>query len=1291
MSESTPRAPTTDRNLLFGILALQMDFVTRDALIAAMQTWVFNKAKPLGDILLEQGALRDDACTLLEALVQKHLEVHQNDVEKSLAAVRPPSTVRDELRRIPDPDLQASLAHVAATSRADEDSSGLSLFTAGGSTSTGERFRILRPHARGGIGQVYVAYDEELHREVALKEIQDRYADHPQSRTRFLLEAEITGGLEHPGIVPVYGLGQYVDGRPFYAMRFIKGDSLKDAVESFHNAEAPGRDPGERALQLRKLLSRFLDVCNAVSYAHSRGVLHRDLKPGNIMLGPYGETLVVDWGLAKPFTVSSTPAAGAEAPLVPGTIEDAGLTAVGTVLGTPQYMSPEQAAGRLDRLGTASDVYSLGATLYYVLTGKAPFEAGDVRVLLLKVQRGEFPRPRRVKPGVASGLEAVCLKAMALAPEERYPSPRALADDVEHWLADEPVSAYREPWSQRLARWARRHRHWIQSGVATLVLLAAGSVVATGLVYGFYRNADRAREKAEDDSRKADAARDKAEEDWAEANQELVRLHVANGVRLMEDGDLINALPWLAKAVEVAERGPGEADPVHRVRWGTVWRRCPKPVQFWLLRGAVTCAAFSPDGRRVCTGTGQKTGEAAEARVWDVDTGLEATAPLKHAGPLTFVSFSSDGRRLVTASRDRTARVWDAATGAKIGSPLEHGDEVVEASFSPDGRRLITASRDRMARVWEVDTGKQVLPSFEHRGVVRHAMFSPDGQRLLTSAAGESVAHLWDAVTGQEVAVLTHEDIVWHMAFGRDGSRLLTASRDKIARVWDAATGKELASLPRQADFISSAAFSPDGRRVALAGGEQGQPQEVRVWDVEKQKPLTVPMRHKSLVTTVSFNPDGRRVLTAGSDGTARVWDAATGAPLTPPLPHAGPVSHAAFGPDGRGVLTASQDGTARVWDTDPNAAVLAVLEHKGGVVRASFSPDDRRVVTSSLDRTARIWEAATGQELTRPLEHAGRVAFASFSADGRRVVTASADRTARVWNAENGNEVTRLEHGDVVTCASFSADGRRVVTASADRTARVWNAESGRELVALKHDVTVWRAAFSPDGGRVVTVGFDHRARIWDVETGREVAPSLPHRSFLYDAWFTADGARIVSLSVDKDSRLGQAQVWDAETGEMKVARPARHGTQVTPAPLERGVLTVVWDQTAWEWDAGAEGPAPLLAAVRDTGKTGQIWDAVTGQPVSPPLAHGGYLHHIAFSHDGRRAVTSAADNTARVWDLSPDRRPAADLAALSEVLAGRRVERGGNSVSIEPARSHERWQALKQSYPSDFALSPR
>ncbi len=367
------------------------------------------------------------------------------------------------------PELPRSLSDLAIPERPFTDRN-----------TAASRYRMLRPHAKGGLGEVFVALDEELGREVALKEIQERHADRIESRSRFLLEAEVTGGLEHPGIVPVYGLGRYADGRPYYAMRFIHGSSLQEAIAAFHEADKSHRDPGERELELRQLLSRFIDVCDAMAYAHARGIIHRDIKPANIMVGSFGETLVVDWGLAKALDRPDVDEITNLRPLRPMSASGSSETLYGTAIGTPHYMSPEQADGRLDILGPAADIYSLGATLYTLLTGTTAFEAQKVTVLLDKVRQGDLIPPRTRKSNVPRPLEAICLKAMAREPAERYPTVTALASDIEHWLADEPVSVYREPLPARMARWAKRHKTLVTSSAA--LLLAATTALAIGSV-----------------------------------------------------------------------------------------------------------------------------------------------------------------------------------------------------------------------------------------------------------------------------------------------------------------------------------------------------------------------------------------------------------------------------------------------------------------------------------------------------------------------------------------------------------------------------------------------------------------------------------------------------------------------------------------------------------------------------------------------------------------------------------------------------------------------------------------
>ncbi len=468
-------APDGERHLLFGLIALQVGLIDQAQLVAAFQAWARDKSRSLADHLAEQGVLHADGRAAVEAMVDVHLRMHEGDLEKSLGSLRVGHATLERLAGLCDAELGASLHHVASSS-SDVDADGTTTFSVGASTADGQRFRVLRPHARGGLGEVFVALDGELNREVALKQILDSHADDPTSRHRFLVEAEVTGGLEHPGIVPVYGLGVHADGRPFYAMRFIRGDSLKDAIARFHTDAGLRVDPTRRSLELRELLRRFTDVCNALGYAHARGVLHRDIKPGNIIVGKYGETLVVDWGLAK--ALGHSDPTTDEGTLMPSSASGSADTLPGSAIGTPAYMSPEQARGDLGAVGPRSDVYSLGATLYCLLTGKPPFDGDDVGVLLQRVHKGEFPPARQLDAAIDPALEAVCLKAMALSSADRYVSARALADDVNRWLADEPVTAYPEPFARRARRWAKRNRTLVVSGAATLVI----AVMALGVV-----------------------------------------------------------------------------------------------------------------------------------------------------------------------------------------------------------------------------------------------------------------------------------------------------------------------------------------------------------------------------------------------------------------------------------------------------------------------------------------------------------------------------------------------------------------------------------------------------------------------------------------------------------------------------------------------------------------------------------------------------------------------------------------------------------------------------------------
>ncbi len=492
-------ASINDRDFLVGLLACQQGAGRIDQFVAAAQAWLLGeRSGSLSDYLVKSGLWELDPARI-ESLVDQMLSTPTGlestqrapasgapDEAFALAARPPAQANPDDDRTLetspihPDLTIPAWPRASELTTLAYESSDGIDLPDSQqaapprgvGNSSPADRFRIIRLHDQGGLGKVYLAHDAELNREVALKTLRDEYAGDQQSRVRFMLEAEVTGNLEHPGIVPVHSRGCSRAGSPYYAMRFVRGDSLKSAVDAHHASPSLKNDPSARGRDFHQLLRRFLTVCETVEYAHSRGILHRDLKPRNVLLGPFGETLVVDWGLAKSLQHAPEHIQSGET-LHPSSGSDLQPTLAGSRIGTPAYMSPEQARGDVARVGPRSDVYSLGATLYYVLTGRGPFREDDVFAVCSRVERGEFPNPRSIRPELDRGLEAICLKAMAHAPEARYASAQALADDIERHLAGQPVLAYREPLPARAIRALRTRKRLV---AAAAVMLGIGAV-----------------------------------------------------------------------------------------------------------------------------------------------------------------------------------------------------------------------------------------------------------------------------------------------------------------------------------------------------------------------------------------------------------------------------------------------------------------------------------------------------------------------------------------------------------------------------------------------------------------------------------------------------------------------------------------------------------------------------------------------------------------------------------------------------------------------------------------------
>jgi WD40 repeat protein/tRNA A-37 threonylcarbamoyl transferase component Bud32 len=1072
------RERDTGRSLLFGLLALQNDFVDREALLAAFNAWVADKSRSLGRILLERGALDEEAHGLLEALVRKHLQKH-GDAEKSLAAADGLGALRAELERAADPEIRATLDRLpgaAAATRRDPDAT---LTYSQGPPAAGSRFAILRPHARGGLGQISVALDAELNREVALKEIRPERADDPDSRARFLLEAEITGRLEHPGVVPVYGLGNDAQARPFYAMRLVKGQSLKEAIERFHQAEGrDGRDRRRWNLALRQLLNRFVAVCNVMAYAHSRGVIHRDLKPANILLGPYGETLVVDWGLAKVVgRGEAAAAAGAvEATLQPATGSGSSETLPGTALGTPAYMSPEQAEGRLERVGPRSDVYSLGATLYCLLTGKPPIDETDIAEALRQVQRGEFPPPRAARPSIPHGLEAICLKAMALKPEDRYGSARALAEEIEHWLADEPIAAARDPVLTRLARWGRRHKTAAASLGALLVTAVVALAISTILIG---REQVRTREMAEDLKRK----------DY------IHRVNLAHGE--IQDDNIVRAEDLL------------EGCPAGLRGWEWHYVRRLGHRELRTYRGHfenACCLAISPDGEWVASGAVPSVGNItgwvfdapgredyrSEVRLWSVETGQERHVFGGLPGLVRAVAISPDGRLVAAGggfSEPRVEgwlKVWDARSGELIWGPPVPGTMVLGLAFRPDGRSLAVGyvrfqdlKHPGYVQLHRVTDGKPLGGAFGKLvSGVNVVAFDRGGRRL--AVAGPERIEIWDPETRDRVRPSTeHATLAYCIAFHPDGKRRASGGPDHTIDLRDLASGAIVQTFSGHRGPVAAIAFSPDGQQLASVSMDKS----VRLWEVATGRELAAFHGHTHFVRALAFHPDGRRLVSGSLDGTVKVWDTVTSRPIAL-RGHSNPVFSVGFGDDDRHVVSKSDDLTIKHWDLDTVEEDRAIPPRERGgppipangggppPSRSRLSPDGKLLAeVKGLDVEVR--RTASGTVAFTLEGHTSEILDVVFSPDGTRIATASNDRTIKLWDVATGLEALTLRgHTAGVFCVAFSPDGKRLASGGMDNLVLVWDATPLPEAVlteARAHRLVQFRMIEWPWKGELI------------------------------------------------------------------------------------------------------------------------------------------------------------------------------------------------------------------------------
>ncbi|HUG68329.1 MAG TPA: protein kinase [Pirellulaceae bacterium] len=1082
----------------------------------------------------------------------------------------------------------------------------------------GLRYRVVRQLARGGLGKVSIADDMELGRTVALKELLDQHADDGDTQSRFLTEAKITGSLEHPGVVPVYGLGSYIDGRPYYAMRFIQGTSLEAAVDQFHRGPA---SPAGQHLELRKLLGRFIAVCNAMEYAHSRRVIHRDLKPANIMLGQYGETLVVDWGLAKLLDGSSEQQqSGADThKSAHGLVSESNQTLMGSIVGTPHFMSPEQAAGRIDQVGPASDLYSLGATLFYLLTGQTPVEGTSLHEVLQNVKSGAIRHSCDAAMNVPKPLRAICRRAMALRPEDRYGTALAIADDIEHWLADEPVSVHQESWSDRITRWTRRHRTWFQAVSASFLAIIGVLVLAIVLINGQRRQAELERGRA------AGLALEKTE--LAEQQRLLRRQaewQAAN--RSLEQSLMLCAQDPAAGLLALVDN----LDEVQRIEAADLEESIRAQLARWsgevhalesvnVLAEGIHGIAVHPDGQRmlICV-------RGAPGQWFDMTRGEKTGQSILHEGGILRAAFNRDGTVLATAGADHTVRLWNVATSLPVGSALEHEHEIVSVSFGGDEKdeKLLTAS-GKSVRIWDVANQQPTGPKIELDADLSVALFSPVDSLIFTADWSGSVC-VYDAKTGERQAQpWIHSGPVFSLSINPQGTIVAAGEVGSRAILWEVASGKPIGPPLVHQGMVACVGFSPDGSLLLTGSGDQS----LRIWNVASGRQIGSEMRHHSLVSSAKFSTDGSVVWTGGAT-MLRSWRVADGHSKRLALGTNGNLVAASFSPDGETVLTVagtlavesfelpgelclwrtsdaqqigesrqnalwgevaaiSHDGNslcatrtndsrrAQIWDLRTQAQVGETIVHDLPIKALRFSQDDRWIASGSEDKTARLWNANTGEAFGQPLQHDGRVADMEFltrgvvdagvtRGDGLSILTGSWDQSARMWSVSGEPRVLwRQEHPGVVTAVAVRPDGAVIATGASDGAVRLWEANTGDQLGGvIKHDARVTTIKFC-DAHRLLVGTTDGKSTLWDQRLRLRIGSPMVQSKDVTVTALTSDGSWVLTASADWSARLWRIGPWRDDLASIK-----SHCRRLTN--LRRMVDRTLVPLTPEEWIAG-------------------------------------------------------------------------------------------------------------------------